>query len=202
MNENHDLPSETGLDPKDAVDWTSSLLDLYLDWEQFSLKASGGQVPEPFVSRCLDSAAVAFVLSRYRACAETIGFAPIPFSSYVQRLESMSELAAEPVLRHFGVTERSATDTASVEGFAKMWRALNITLRETLLTLRISLMLPDLGMVGVRFRGTGAVDNVASCENVLKEAARNLTPAQRAAVSDMEKRLVEAYEGPGGQTSK
>jgi hypothetical protein len=202
MNDNYDLPSESNLDPKDAGDWTSSLLDLYLDWEDFTLNTSGMQNPEPFVGRCLGSAAVALTLRRYGACAEMIGFVPVSFGRYVDRLESTSELGADPVLRHFGITERSAVDAASLLGFAKMWRALRITLREAVITLRITLMLPDSVMAGVRFRRIGPVDSLASCENLLTEAAHNLTPAQRAAVSDMEKRLIEAYEGSERETLK
>lgn len=162
-------------------EWVHWIIGLYREYQDFlSLDAKASKSSERFTQQCSQAAAAALILRKYSACTETIGFIPVSFSKYLARLEEFTGVLVEPALQHFGITNREQLSPASVSGFAKIWRALGLSLEAALTTLRITLYLPEQGAWGgIRFRSSGAPLNLLEAsKSQIREIEFQLSSAQ------------------------
>lgn len=196
MKDEFDDPKETASKQQQVPEWVLRLADLHRDWQEFSAMEPGTiDCSKEFLSLCVAAGAVALSLRKYAAYAESIGFAPISFAAYLQRLEELTQTPAEPTLRHFGITNREHPDAVSVTGFARLWRALGRSMKEALVTLRVTLLAPErMAFASVRLRdGTNAMDPLESCEAELRELERQLNATQLLEARMLESELVKVY---------
>ncbi|MGA2185905.1 MAG: hypothetical protein ABSH47_23035 [Bryobacteraceae bacterium] len=98
----------------------------------------GSVVSNQFFRRCREAADAALALALLTAEREKIGFVPLSFADYLKGVARVLGVHLDPVLAWARIADASRVDSATVSGFARLWRELGFSARETLAQLKTS----------------------------------------------------------------
>ena len=179
---------ENGADPA----WVGGLLQFCA--EQTYASASSG-----FLERCQEAADAAKTMRSLRESAGRIGFEPLAFSQYVERVAFGAGVALGSVLRFLGISPSG--DTSQLDdagpGAVRLAVGLGVPLRELLVHLRLG-GLVRAGLPGIRFarlRGEGETrgDFVSAIEEELGELEARVRPSLGEEYGTLEDRVRRIY---------
>lgn len=145
-----------------APAWVEQVIDIYRP------------ATSNFEDRAREAVAIGVALASLRRERDRLGFAPVPFSEYMNELaqsSSMSSQILSRIHRWFGI--RSFENVEKADSVARLAHAIGLSLRETLVMVRLQIarhMGFAASMVAARRSpGSGRSDLVAECEMLLRQ---------------------------------
>src|SRR3990172_1638002 len=96
------------------------------------------QISLSFRERCRKAAEVALILETLRRERRRVGFVPLSLANYIEGLAKVTNVSLTPVLLWLGITDLAGFDHGSVKALARLAKDIEISIRETLVHLRIS----------------------------------------------------------------
>lgn len=129
---------------------------------------------EAFKARCRAAAAVTLSIAKLRNERRRIGFVPMSLAEYLQGLIKVTGVEIDAVLARFGIDDLASVTSESARNLARFAQELNISLRETLIHVRLGFLekidSAPVPLLLARHRSSGPRSQLDECEAILGSA--------------------------------
>ncbi|MCI0486052.1 MAG: hypothetical protein L0229_05580 [Blastocatellia bacterium] len=191
-------------DTHDISDQLPEWLDDVLRMSQESvffldLEREPEQVSDVFRQRCHEAAEVALSIAKLRKERQRIGFVPLSLADYIQGLVKVANISLTPILAWMGIEVLSHPDANSAKAFARFAQKIGISLRETLIHLRIGfaarLDSAPISLLVARHRSTELRHNqMEECEVVLRQLESEYELSELREIRQIESEAHSVYD--------